>query len=128
MTTIKISQEEVNAELDRLTDQTVLCRNLDHQWDEVPASHMDPPEPGFYWECVRCIRCTTTRTSLIVADTGDRAKGLRYKWPEGYKSSVKLTKSEMRREWALRQQYITETKAPRRTKKKPQRGSTTRRK
>lgn len=100
-----------------LPAQFLFCRNAMHAWEEVAADKMDRPGPGQWWQIYRCIRCGTERSTLIGSD-GSYLFHPRYRYPEGYRMAVKVTRSEMRVQWAIRNHYVEAEQAKAKRKSK----------
>ena len=75
---------------------------------------LKPEDPGWWWFVLECIRCHTRRYDLITSNA--KLWSRRYKYPNGYQVDEKITRGDMRREWAQRHHY--ETITAKRTKRK----------
>lgn len=79
------------------TASYVACRTYGHAWDEIDADKQS--RIGWYlW--LRCQRCGTIRMDTV--DRHGHLSERSYRYPDGYKSAVKLSRDEYR--LALRRQ------------------------
>lgn len=84
-----------------MREDYVMCRLALHAWEEVGDDSITrPEEPGWWWLVLQCVRCDTKRYDLITSSYEVWTR--RYKYPNGYQIDEKVTRSDMRREWAYR--------------------------
>lgn len=70
----------------QLQDEYVLCRTINHSWDDNPTGPINPDFAlmGVAVQLLRCTRCGTTRTDYIGKDL--RVFHRRYIYPPGYRT------------------------------------------
>lgn len=91
--------------IEDLRDSYALCRGLGHWWPDPQALPDDVTAEDygayFEWRYYRCERCGTTRLDLMHTISGDIERR-RYVYPDGYQLDEKVTRSQLRLDWARR--------------------------
>jgi hypothetical protein len=98
---------------EQLRDDAFTCRLLGHAWYIASAASLGNVGRGLSWMVVKCERCTSERRDIVNLRSGE-VERRNYAYAKGYQIDEKVVRSQLRTEWARRQQAKQQAKNSRR--------------